>query len=336
MRQPSFRRLAACTVGLTLTGLTAAPALALSCDKANYILPAPNPVVQHISKLLTNNNPNGCQDGFALQIDASGHLINQAGFTLLPGLLGVNGRGGLSSYGALTNAASGTLDSYADIHNNINAVLTNEGVFTNNALLVNAGYVVNNGKLFNKGMLSMTGIGGSFENHGQLDNAAGATLELTSLFQVIDWAGGTVNNAGTLRVSYLDIGDASGQSSPYSSFNLMAGSRLETGDLVIRQGATQGNAGTLRNTGDMGVYGTLVNDGDIQTGSLTLDYAGFGLAILNNRTTLTLGTAGGVWPVGAATSLTSTNSGQLTIKANGLLVNGGVNPFGVHNGHLQN
>ncbi|MBI3347027.1 MAG: hypothetical protein HY020_07420, partial [Burkholderiales bacterium] len=375
MTIPSLRR--ACCGGFTLLTLAMAAVQAhAGCDPLNYVLPAPDPAMPRIGngQTVTNTNPNGCQDGFAIAIDTGGTLVNRGGFTVLPGLRGANGNGGLLILGGtLNNATHATLDNRADFYIGLDpyygGTLNNGGVIINNALMVSAGTVVigpfgqisnnaslqlvgigqsftNNGLFQNQGSLTMLGIGGSFANHGQIDNAAGAVIDLEASFGVLDWAGGTVNNSGTMRLSDLAIGDASGPNGNYDTFNLLPGSRLETGDLTIRQGVLQVNAGTLRNAGSMGVYGTLINDGDIQTSTLTLDYAGFGLAVLNNRSggTLTLGSASGVWPGGTATPATSVISGRLfngsagtlTIKGDALVVVGAADPFGNLAGYLQN
>ena len=365
---PSLRR--ACCGGFTLLTLVIAAAQArAACDPLNYVLPAPNAAMPRIGsgQTVTNTNPNGCQDGFAIAIDTGGTLVNRGGFTVLPGLRGANGNGGLLVLGGtLNNATGATLDNRADLYVGVapfyGGTLNNGGVITNNAQLVSAGEFnngpfgritnkatmqlvgtnqafTNAGLLQNQGSLTMNDIGGSFANHGQIDNAASAVIELSSTFGVLNWAGGTVNNSGVLRVTTLTLGVPT----VYGTFNLLAGGTLEHTVLTLAQGLSQDNAGLIRNDRGMAVYGTLVNTGEIQsTAALTIDYPGFGLALMHNVNLLTLGSASGTWTGALPSPVTSTNSGllkndgTLVVKADALVINGGVDIFGNPNGQLQN
>jgi PEP-CTERM motif len=177
----------------------------------------------------------------------------------------------------------------------------------------------------NTGTFIADDFGFEFHNQGSFNNASGATLRLNGGLGVLDMSGGTLDNRGKLLVNGgMSVGDAA----LYGSLHLLAGGEFAGGLTVATQFHEQVNAGTLHNTGGMFLYGTLRNEGVLQSTSSILVGSSQGASLVNNNDfSLTGATVTNYSLV--------TNNAAMSVGSGGIVVNGGtVN--GNTGGHLQN
>jgi len=288
-----------------------------------------------------NDGPNG-RGGLLV----GGLFDNKAGATVINSgefYVGrpVDLRGVLRNAGRFVNTrlldVSGLLDNSGGLNNEgtltLTGGLTNSGKLYNTGTLNTLGALANTGTLTNEGTLQFSRSPGLFPPRfsnagGVLENRLGGTLNFTNVNLGSDaWAGGTLNNNGTLRGVALIAGDADS-----GIVNLLADGTVENSSLTVVSGYTQSNDGRLINTSVYVNGGTFVNNG------LIWGRSGIDISYLDNATLRNSNT--GQIEVNESTLRNHgrlANTGYVIVRSGGRIDNGFTSSFDYGNtGHLQN
>lgn len=263
--------------------------------------------------------------GDIIILDFAGNSTLNLSNLTLPTMVTLEVRSGVtlvvpSAAGTFTNDGSITIESGASFTVNGTAsfvnntgTLENDGTITNNNVMTNQAM----GEIVNRGTINVAqAAGDSYTNHGMITNESTGTISNRSSFT--NSATGVIENDGTFS-SGNSTGDTftnAGALTNNGDFVIANGSGTNSGMIDIGAAGTFENRREFTNTGS----GTIINDGEIETGNSNGDlFYNTGTLENNNLFTVTGGSATN--QAGATFTNNSTLTNNRIFMNDGTLVN---------------